>query len=63
MKIFKRNNLQETVEKETEIYPTVKVETIQETITGIEAEIEGTVEITVEIEAEVEIDLTQEMAE
>ena len=60
MRIFKRNNLLETVEIEIEIDPIVEVETIQETTIGKEAEIE---EIRVEIELEVEIDLAQEMAE
>ena len=59
MKIFKSNNLQETVEIGTEIDPTVEVKTIQEKMTETEADIEETVEI----EAEVETDLTQEMAE
>ena len=52
-----------TVEVETEINPVVEAETIQEKITGTEAEIEETVETTVEIEVEVEIGLTQEMEE
>ena len=39
MKIFKRNNLQETVEIETEIDPTVEAETIQEVTTETEVEI------------------------
>ena len=42
MKIFKRNNSQETVDIETGIDPTVEIEIIQETITEIEAGIEET---------------------
>ena len=77
MKIFKRNNKQKVVEIETGIDPTVEIEIIQETGTGIEAGIEEIietgigieveigeiVETTQEIEVEVEIDQTLEKEE
>ena len=67
MKIFKRNNLQETVEVETEISPIAEAETTQwktteietgteeimGTTTDTEAGIEETTEITTEIEVEI----------
>ena len=53
MKTFKRNSFQETTEVETEIGPTVEVETTQGTTTGIEVGIEETTEITIEIEVEI----------
>ena len=78
MKIFKRNNLQETVETEIDIDAIAEAEIIQETTTEIVVEITikteveiatgievETVEITAEIEteAEVEIGLLQGMEE
>ena len=57
---FQRNKIQEMAEVEIEIDPTVEVETIQGTTTGMEVEI-TTTEIEVEIvEAIIEIEIEEE---
>ena len=54
LKTFKRKSYQETVEVETEIGPTVEVETTQGITTGIEVGVDETTEINIEIEVEKE---------
>ena len=79
VKIIRRSRTQETAEEQTEIDPTVEVETIQgtttETMTGVVVEITTTeteveiakttaeIETEIEIEAEEETDLTPEKEE
>ena len=60
---FQRNNKQEVVEIEIGIDPTVEIETIQETGTGIEAGIEEIIETGIGIEVEIGeiVETTQEI--